>query len=89
MHFCINNNFISNFNFTFAFATAKQKIEDNAYNGQVRKYNDGELTQRLDIYLEEEWRPICTNELPQFAADSACRQLGYTHSKQIIQSRYK
>lgn len=69
------------------FATANQKIEDNAYNGQVRKYNDGEKTQRLDIYFEGEWRPICTNELPKFSADSACRQLGYTHSIQTIPSR--
>ena len=76
-----------NFTFTFAIHAVDQKIQDNAYNGQVRRYSDGEKTQRLDIYLEGEWRPICTNELPKFAADSACRQLGYTYSKEVIQSR--
>ena len=54
------------------------------YSGKVYKTKDINHTERLDIYLEGEWRPICTKELTKLAADSACRQIGFTQSTKVL-----
>ena len=38
----------------------------------------------IEIYFEKEWRPVCVQEtIARQAADSACRQLGFTESKTL------
>ena len=46
------------------------------YTGQVQL--GGPDNSILQIYLENAWRPVCSSNLSQHAADTACRQLGYT-----------
>ena len=55
---------------------------DKPYNGQIRKANDGERTELLQINFDNEWLPICTSHMSNVSADSACRQIGYTGSSQ-------
>ena len=56
---------------------------DNPYNGQIYLYND---TTYLDssgilyMYYDNELLPVCARSFNQHAADSACRQLGYTNA---------
>ena len=32
------------------------------------------------LYYDNEWLPVCARSFKQYAADSACRQLGYTNA---------
>ena len=56
----------------------------SVYNGQVRTAHMTDEAQGivLQIYFENDWRPICIsdsdNEL-NIIAESACRQMGYTN----------
>ena len=54
------------------------------YSGKVYRTKDINHTERLDIYLEDQWRPICTKKLTKLAADSACRQMGFTQSIEVL-----
>ena len=56
---------------------------DNPYSGQIRLYNDTSYLKSsgiLYLYYDNEWLPVCARSLKQNAADSACRQLGYTNA---------
>ena len=59
--------------------------ENGPYNGQVQilEADDALMNNLLEIYFEKEWRPVCVHKTIAIeqAADSACRQLGYTESK--------
>lgn len=59
------------------FSDQTENITDHPYLGQIRLLTDDSI---LEIYLENSWRPICSTNstLSQHAADTACRQLGYT-----------
>ena len=39
------------------------------------------------MYYDNEWLPVCARSFNQYAADSACCQLGYTNA--IDQGEYK
>ena len=66
--------------FMITFFADRKYISDPpyVYTGQVQlglpNYN------LLKIYLENSWRPVCTSNLTQLAAQIACRQLGYTNA---------
>ena len=54
----------------------------NYYNGQVRILNE-QNNDLLEMYLEQDWRPVCVNssDVNQVFADCACRQMGYTYAE--------
>ena len=64
--------------FMITFFAVREYISDPpyVYTGQVQLgLPDYTL---LKIYLENSWRPVCASSLTQLAAQTACRQLGYT-----------
>ena len=62
--------------------------EDTPYVSEVRLVG-GEFasTGTLEIYLNDTWGNLCHRGLNQFAADTSCRQMGYTHAKSITGTR--
>ena len=56
---------------------------DNPYSGQIYLYNDINYFNSsgiLYLYYDNKWLPVCARSFNQYAADSACRQLGYTNA---------
>lgn len=54
-------------------------ITTNPYNGQVRLIESQvHSSGLLEIYLHNQWGTVCAINFNDAAADSACRQLGYT-----------
>ena len=63
---------------------------NDPYNGQIYLYNDTTYLNSsgiLYLYYDNEWLPVCARSFNQYAADSACRQLGYTNATH--QGEYK
>ena len=57
-------------------------------NGHVRITHDPINTTtadwgRLEVYLDGEWGTFCANGFNSYAADAACRQLGFQYSLDI------
>ena len=56
------------------------------YKGQVRLINSN-LTQtssgRVEVYQKRQWGTVCASAMSQGAADSVCRQLGFTNALEI------
>lgn len=52
------------------------------YDSEVRLLG-GNFTSSgtLEINMKDEWGGFCFNDFPRLAADTACRQLGYTHAE--------
>ena len=40
----------------------------------------------LEVYIDEEWGNVCYSDFDQHAADSACRQMGYTNANSYLAS---
>ena len=57
-------------------------IPSQSYNAAVRTSNTTEYTSSgvLEIYLNKVWGNVCGSMFDQQAADSACRQMGYTNA---------
>lgn len=57
-------------------------IPSQNYNGAVRTSNITKYTSSgvLEIYLNKAWGNVCGSAFNQLAADSACRQMGYTNA---------
>ena len=56
---------------------------DNPYIGQIYLYDDTSYLNSsgtLYLYYDNQWFPVCARSFNQYAADSACRQLGYTNA---------
>ena len=54
------------------------------YNTQVRlKFKSFPSKGTLEVYLNQQWGNICYSTFNQNAANSACRQMGYTNAKAI------
>lgn len=52
-------------------------------NGDVQvvgETNSGGVVGRLEIYLDEAWGTICSTGFNQYAANAACRELGFTNA---------
>ena len=58
-------------------------IYDSPYNTQIRLISNTTFpsTGTLEIYINKQWGNVCYDQFDQGAADSACRQLGYTNAK--------
>ncbi len=57
-------------------------FDDPAYNTQLRLQSDTfPSTGTLQIFISREWGNVCFDQFDQGAANSACRQLGYTNAK--------
>lgn len=57
-------------------------ITANPYNGQVQLIGNGVKSSGLvEIFLHNQWGTICGQHFNEAAADSVCRQLGYTNAK--------
>lgn len=76
--------------FHSSFTLDSTLITANPYNGQVRLIDGGiQSSGWLEIYLHKEWGTVCATEFNDAAADSACRQLGYTEALNFTQiARY-
>lgn len=83
-----NVNTVRSFHSSFILDTTL--ITTNPYNGQVRLIDGGiQSSGLLEIYLHKEWGTVCATEFNDAAADSACRQLGYTEALNFTQiARY-
>ena len=57
-------------------------IPSQNYEGMVRTSNESKFTSsgELEIYLNKVWGNVCGSKFDQVAADSACRQMGYTNA---------
>ncbi len=54
----------------------------DSYESQVRLVSgDYPSSGTLEIYYNRIWGNVCNSKLDQNAADSACRQMGYTNAK--------
>ena len=59
-------------------------IWQHPYDTQVRlKTKSFPSKGTLEVYLNQQWGNICYSTFNQNAADSACRQMGYTNAKAI------
>ncbi len=59
-------------------------IWQHPYNTQVRlKIKSFPSNGTLEVYLNQQWGNICYSTFNQNAANSACRQMGYTNAKAI------
>ena len=61
------------------------------YNGQVRLVADtlAPSSGRVEVHQGNMWGTVCARDFGQAAADSVCRQLGYTGSAAIsVASRW-
>ena len=58
------------------------------YSGEVRLVR-GEFPSegQLEIYFNGQWGGVCSEGVGQETADTACRQLGYTHAENISSSQ--
>ena len=60
-------------------------IYDSPYDTRVRLIsNTFPSTGTLEIYINQQWGNVCYAQFGQGAADSACRQLGYTNANALI-----
>ena len=59
-----------------------EAITKDPYDGQVRLVGeDSSVSSGLaEIYLNNEWGTVCYEGMTKSAADSFCRQVGYTNS---------
>ena len=69
----------------FSFSSASDcLIKDIQYEGQVyiqtEEAQPPSGTGTLQIYLDNEYLPVCYNGITHQIANSACRTLGYTNS---------
>ena len=57
---------------------ATTRLTDNPYPGMVRLIN-GEFVNegRVEVYCNEEWGTVCSNNFGSTDADTICQQLGY------------
>ena len=61
--------------------TGKERLWSNPYEGQVRLVEGINTTVsqgRVELYQNGQWGTICGKYFSKPAADSVCRQLGYT-----------
>eukprot|EP00731_Ephydatia_muelleri_P017886 Em0010g984a len=58
-------------------------IWSSPYGGQVRLTGSLPSNGIAEIYIQGKWDNICYDNVQSFHADSVCRQLGYTNSKEI------
>lgn len=57
------------------------RLSEHPYHGQVRLMNSNTSRSsygRVEIYQGNEWGSVCGRDINQVAADTVCRQLGYT-----------
>ena len=61
-----------------------------SYSGSLRILSEDGILSRgyLQMYLEGEWRHICQDQMTVGAANSACRQLGYTSAEKFTPRYY-
>ena len=67
--------------------TENTTIIENPYDGQVRLVSivDGmKSAGTLEVYLNNNWRAVCSEGFTDTAADSVCRQLGYTNTRGLF-----
>ena len=56
-------------------------IWDNPFEGSVHLYGGNIISMgEVLVYLREQWGAVCADNFTGAAADSVCRQLGYTNS---------
>ena len=63
--------------------TENTTITENPYDGQVRLVSDDDIIKsdgKLEVYLNNNWRAVCSEVFTDTEADSVCRQLGYTNA---------
>ena len=60
-----------------------QRIWDNPFPGMIRLVN-GRVTNegRVEVYCNGQWGTVCDSTFGIAAANTVCRQLGYTHALQ-------
>ena len=63
--------------------TGSTSIWSSPYAGQVRLRGSLPSQGIAEIYIKGQWESICYDNVQSFVADSVCRQLGYTNSKEI------
>ena len=64
--------------------TENTTITENPYDGQVRLVSDDDGVKSagtLEVYLNNNWRAVCSEGFTDTEADSVCRQLGYTNAR--------
>ena len=61
-----------------------------SYSGSLRIQSEGGILSMgyLQMYFEGEWRHICQDQMTVSAANSACRQLGYTSAEKFTPRYY-
>ena len=64
-----------------------EKVIDNPYESQVALMEgDSPSSGLLKVYANNQWGTVCFSGFRNAAADSACRQLGYTNALSISQA---
>ena len=54
------------------------------YAGQVRLVGGAYASEgKLEVYLNGEWGAVCSDGFDGIAANSVCRQLGYTRATRV------
>ncbi len=67
---------------------ADYTYDRSPYDTQVRLISDTfPSTGTLEIYINKQWGNACHAQFDQGAADSACRQLGYTNAKTLSSTK--
>ena len=78
--YCYYHGSIESFGWCINYYLGNNRTYDNPYNTQVRLTNgDYPSMGYVLIYLNEQWGPVC-NEIDNGAADSVCKQMGYTNA---------
>ena len=59
--------------------TDSARLDDSPYLMQVRLANSVHRSEgRVEVYCNGQWGTVCGDNFDSFAADTVCRQLGYT-----------
>lgn len=76
---------------TIYFSTDPVKIWDEPYSGQVRLVSDERIAHsygRVEIFQGQQWGTVCKENFNEAAANSICRQLGYTGAVAVSDAQY-
>ena len=61
------------------------------YEGQVRlvhmNSSISRSSGRVEVFQGQEWGTVCNQQFNQAAADTVCRQLGYTNAMEIYNAQ--
>ena len=72
------------------FCGPQRGTPDSSYDSEVRLVGGRYASAgKLEIFLKQKWGSVCFDGFDQVVADTACRQMGYTHAQNFTKTDTK